>query len=68
MATPYARIITPLAPGYDPRHIEAYIRVAHSTLDHLSVKDFAQEVEIAMMCVIQGGEAQAEATAQSFGL
>lgn len=68
MSTPYTRIITTLAPGYDPRHVEAYMRVEHSTLDSLSNQRFRTEVSIARACIREGGLEMAERIAQSFGL
>jgi hypothetical protein len=53
---------------YDPRHIEAYMRIGHSTLDALSPKAFALEVAIGMACVDEEGTKVAEACAQSFAL
>ena len=68
-ATPgYADIIREFAPGYDPRHIEAYIRLAHSTLDGLSREQFRKEVEIGKACYHAAGHADAERCAKSFGL
>ena len=36
---------------YDPLHIEAYMRLEHSTLDHLSPSQFADEVKWARLAV-----------------
>jgi hypothetical protein len=66
--SPYADRIAELAPGYDPRHIEAYMRLEHSTLDGLSGWQFAKEVEIAKGSVDEGGVEQADRCARSFGL
>lgn len=54
--------------GYDPRHIEAYMRLEHSTLDGLSRTQFAHEVRIGMDCVDEDGVENAERCAKSFGL
>jgi hypothetical protein len=54
--------------GTDPRHIEAYMRLGHSTLDGLSVREFAAEVRLGCECVAAVGPVEAEACAQSFGL
>lgn len=67
MLSPYTPAILELAPSQDPRHVEAYMRVEHSTLDHLSPERFAAEVAVAVMCVTEGGEEMAERIAQSFG-
>lgn len=69
--TPYtARIAALLNPidNIDPRHIEAYMRVEHSTLDGLSVRQFAKEVCIAQACIRESGKEMAERIARSFGL
>ncbi len=52
----------------DPRHIEAYMRLEHSTLDGLSPRQFDDEVEIGIACVEADGTANAESLAQSFAL
>lgn len=53
---------------YDPRHIEAYMRLEHSTLDGLSARQFAAEVEIARQCLDHADEEESEALALSYGL
>jgi hypothetical protein len=53
---------------YDPRHIEAYMRLEHSTLDGLSSAQFNKEINIAMDCVNLDGSDNAEKCAKSFGL
>ena len=68
MATPYEHQIRPLAPTYDPRHIEAFMRSEHPTLDGLSAARFRSEVKIACLCVDEGGVEMAEKIAKSFGL
>jgi len=54
--------------GMDPRHIEAYMRVGHPTLDGLSYPEFRFEVAVAIECIAAGGVQGAEALAKSFGL
>lgn len=54
--------------GIDPRHVEAYMRLEHSTLDDLSPAGFSKEVSIGIECVETGGIINAERNAQSFGL
>jgi hypothetical protein len=66
--TSYADRIRALAPGYDPRHIEGYVRLQYSTLDHLDAETFAREVEIAVACVDAEGPDIAERNARTFGL
>ena len=71
----YHRKIQDMAPGFDPRHVEAYMRVGlvlhglkHSTLDGLSAADFRAEVQLCCHCIVDGGIDAAESCAQSFGL
>lgn len=64
----YRARIRDLAPAYDPRHVEAYMRSAHATLDGLSEDEFKYEVRMACACVDQGGWPAAERLAQSFGM
>lgn len=52
----------------DPRHIEAFMRIEHGTLDHLSQVAFRQEIRIGLDCISEGGVEGAESLAQSFGL
>jgi len=52
----------------DPRHIEGYMRLQYSTLDHLSSQVFVDETKIGIECVDVGGAESAEANAQSYGL
>lgn len=52
----------------DPRHVEAYIRLEHSTLDALSPYQLQTEVGIALHCLQLDGLDHAERLAQSFGL
>ena len=54
--------------GYDPRHIEAYMRLEHSTLDGLSKWQFDQEVLLCVECIKADGTVNAERCADSFGL
>lgn len=54
--------------GYDPRHIEAYIRLEHSTLDGLSPAKFKKEIIIGIECIKSDGIENAESCAKSFGL
>lgn len=65
--TPYSDQIARLAPGYDPRHVEAYMRVEHGTLDALSPSRFLEEVTLAIACIEEGGKAMAGEVARSFG-
>lgn len=64
----YAQRIRAAAPAFDPRHIEAYMRLEHSTLDGLSREQFAAEIVMAAMCIAEGGTDAAERLARSFGM
>ena len=52
----------------DPRHVEAFMRVEHPTLDHLSPERFRAEVDLSIACVVEAGEDDAEDLAASLGL
>jgi len=64
----YRARIKELAPTYDPRHVEAYMRSEYGTLDALSPGHFDAEVRTAVLCINAGGTAMAEQLAQSYGL
>lgn len=53
---------------YDPRHIEAYMRLVHSTLDGLTHKQFVEEVKVSIECIDIEGESVAESLAVSYNL
>lgn len=53
---------------YDERHVEAFIRIEHSTLDGLSLKQFENEIKIAIECINEVGTKESEKYALSFGL
>lgn len=67
MRAPYHNQIAPLAPGYDPRHVEAFMRTEHPTLDALRPSKFAEEVRIACFAIDKAGTDFAEQLAQSHG-
>ena len=52
----------------DPRHVEAWMRVEHGTLNGLSPRRFAKEVSIALGCIAAASTQESESLAQSFGL
>ena len=54
--------------GIDPRHVEGYIRLEYATLGHLSWQTIRREVKIALACIKEGGVADAELCAKSWGL
>jgi hypothetical protein len=64
----YRDAITALAPDAEPRHVEAWMRLEHPTLDGLSPERFAAEVRIALACMAEAGPDESEALAASFGL
>lgn len=63
-----AALFAELQPDFDPRHIEAYVRLEYPTLAHLPRSTLAREARIAADCIRTAGEAEAESLAQSFGL
>ena len=67
MTTPYTDRIQALAPVYDHRHVEAYMRCENGTLDALSPAKFSREVMIACQCIDEGGTQAAEGLAKSYG-
>ena len=64
----YQRRIAERTHDVDPRHIEAWMRLEHSTLDGLSAAEFAREVDEAAALVRAAGTTESEALAASFGL
>jgi hypothetical protein len=52
----------------DPRHVEAWMRVEHPTLDALSHEQFVAEVGVALHCIATASAADSESLAQSYGL
>lgn len=57
-----------VANGYDPRHIEGYMRLGHDTLDGLSAAEWSAEVSLCIDCIAHDGPEAAEANAKSYGL
>lgn len=53
---------------FDVRHVEAYMRAGHPTLDGLSTLEFRDEVRLALMCIEATGRQNAEDLARSYGL
>jgi hypothetical protein len=64
----YQRRIAERTTDADPRHIEAWMRLGHPTLDALSAAEFAREIEEAAALVRAAGTTGSEALAASFGL
>jgi len=52
----------------DPRHVEAWMRLEHPTLDGLTRAQFQDEVAAALDCIAAAPLAESEALAQSYGL
>lgn len=52
----------------DPRHVEAWMRVEHTTLDGLSFAAFHAETIVAADATAEAGPDASEALAASFGL
>lgn len=52
----------------EPRHVEAWMRLEHGTLDALSRQQFDAEVLTCIQCCDAATREQSEHLAQSFGL
>ena len=52
----------------DPRHVEAWMRLEHGTLDALSAAAFRREVGLALACIEAAGSDDSEALAASYAL
>ena len=71
MSSPYARVLaeTLKITPERARLVEAYLRLAYKTLDHLSRSDFRHEyTKRGISDAIDADPAQAEALAKSYGL
>ena len=66
--TYYQRCIAERAADVDPRHVEAWMRLEHPTLDGLSRRAFDDAIDEALACAWAAGAAESEAPAASFGL
>ena len=64
----YQRFIAEHVIDTDPRHVEAWMRVAHPTLDGLSRSEFVTAMYVALGQVQDAGPTESEALAASFGL
>ena len=62
------RIADIVGPDYDPRHIEAFMRVQYGTLDHLPTDQFTADARFCSICVDEIGKEEAEKVARSYGL
>ena len=68
MSSVYAALIVRLAPDHDPAHVEAWMRLEHSTLDGLNPVRFAREVAVAVECIRTAGITESDKLAHSYGL
>ena len=64
----FADMFTKAAPSFDPRHVEAWMRLEVGTFGNLSKEKFASEVAMAKQCITEGGIEASEDLALSFGL
>jgi hypothetical protein len=64
----YQRRIAERTQNVDPRHVEAWMRLEHPTLDGLSAPEFEREVDLAVAAIAIAGPTESEALAASFGL
>lgn len=64
----YLDLILSATTRHNPRHVEAFMRAEHGTLDALSPGAFRAEALAAAACVDQAGFDFSEKLAQSFGL
>ena len=62
------RITEIVGPNYDPRHVEAFMRVQYGTLDHLPRDLFDEDARFCAVCIDEIGTAEAEKVARSYGL
>ena len=64
----YQRFIAERTKDIDPRHVEAWMRLEHPTLDGLAPERFSAEIATALACMAEAGADESEALAASFGL
>ena len=62
------RITDIVGPKYDPRHVEAFMRVQYGTLDHLPPDVFMNDARFCALCIDEIGKEEAEKVAKSYGL
>jgi hypothetical protein len=63
-----ARLVRLRRTDIDPRHVEGWMRLEHGTLDALTPRRFAREVQISVDCVDEAGIDRSEELAISYGL
>lgn len=66
--SPFARLIARLAPGEDPAHVEAWMRLEHGVLEDVNPLHFAREVKKAVGRVQAADDVQCDTLARRFGL
>ena len=64
----YQRFIAERIKDVDPRHVEAWMRVEHATLDGLSRAEFINDMYAALAATLEAGPEESERLAASFGL
>ena len=64
----YQRFIAEHVSDTDPRHVEAWMRLSHPTLDGSSRSEFVRAMYEALGQVKDAGPTESEALAASFGL
>ena len=64
----YQRFIAEHIRDTDPRHVEAWMRLEHPTLDGLSRSEFTEAMYAALATALDAGPGESEALAASFGL
>ena len=68
-ATPrWRRYIAERTKDIDPRHVEAWMRLEHPTLDGLSSTEFTEAMYAALATALDAGPEENELLAASFGL
>ena len=67
-STFHQRVIAEHVSDTDPRHVEAWMRLAHPTLDGLSRSEFVAAMYEALGQVQDAGADESETLAASFGL
>jgi hypothetical protein len=64
----YQRFIAERTRDIDPRHVEAWMRLEHPTLDGLSRTAFTEAMYAALAAALDAGPEESETLAASFGL
>ena len=64
----YQRYIAERTRDIDPRHVEAWMRVEHPTLDGLTTQQFNDAMYAALGAAMDAGPEESEALVATFGL